>query len=75
MNTSSWQTTVSGIISLVGVILLAIPGPAWLREMALYMIGIGGGGVGLLARDNKKTSEQVGAPAAPARGTVLAVKA
>jgi hypothetical protein len=69
MNTSSWQTTVSGIISLVGVILFAIPGPAWLRDIAVYLIGIGGGGVGLLARDNKRTSEDVGAKTASTSGT------
>ena len=59
----SWRTTVSGIVAILGAILLAVKSllagvqPDW----AVVTTGIAVG-IGLIAaRDNKVTSEQAGA--------------
>lgn len=57
----SWKTTVAGFLGLVGGILQVVPGPAWLRDLGGFLAGLGGFSVGIFARDNKRTSEEVGA--------------
>lgn len=82
---SSWKTTVFGLMSAIGAGItgaylvdpkLLSPFPAWLPGLAVLLSSIGTACLGLAARDNNKTSEQVGAgtpAAAPAvpRGAAL----
>ena len=61
---NSWKTTVTGVLTIV--VALATAGIAWLKSGALPDFGpvvvAVTAGVGLImARDNDKTSEQVGA--------------
>lgn len=58
---TSWKTLVGGIVGLIGGILQAIPGPDWLRQLGVVIAGCGVGVLGITARDNDKTSEDVGA--------------
>jgi len=67
---SSWKTTLFGLLAAVGAavsagiqtgIIDATHFPAWFKGMAALVSVIGTAGVGVFARDNNKTSEQVGA--------------
>lgn len=58
---SSWKTTVFGIIAAAGTGLLAVKDPSWVATLGQIMAAVGAAGVGLAARDNDKSSEQVGA--------------
>lgn len=79
----SWQTTVAGILSAVGLVAQAVlelsEAPAKVRVVAALVNGITLAALGILARDNSKTSEDVGAPhakpAAPAIGVSGAIQA
>jgi len=63
---SSWKTTVLGVIG--GLILILTQAsnlldndPATLFELSQFIAGLGMLGVGWFARDNNKSSEDVGA--------------
>ncbi len=57
----SWKTMLSGILGLIGGVLQAVPGPDWLRGLGAALAGCGLLSLGAFARDNDKTSEDVGA--------------
>ena len=56
----TWQTTVLGVVFLVGSALQFIPGPDWLRWIGGILTTLGGGG-GLVsaARDTGKVHAEV----------------
>jgi hypothetical protein len=56
----SWKTTLCGALAALGTYLVTLPDPAWLATVGKLLIGLGTAGVGLFARDNDKTSEDVG---------------
>jgi len=67
---NSWKTTLFGLIAIIGGGIVAAyelkPAmlasfPDWLPGLGFLLSTIGTGGIGLAARDNNKTSEQVGA--------------
>lgn len=66
----SWKTTVFGLMGAIGAAVLGALSeklidpttlPSWVRSVAALMSVIGTAGVGVFARDNNKTSEQVNA--------------
>ena len=66
----SWKTTVAALVAAVGGAVLGayqlkpelfVGWPAWVPGMALLLSSVGTAGVGVFARDNDKTSEDVGA--------------
>lgn len=57
----SWKTTVFGIMAAAGTGLLAVKDPSWVATLGQIMAAIGAAGIGMSARDNDKSSEQVGA--------------
>ena len=57
----SWQTSLFGILTAVGLALVPLKDPAWLTTVGTILAAIGAAGTGLSARDNNKSSEQVGA--------------
>ena len=61
MGNTSWQTTVCGILAAAGTGLMGVKDPAWVGTIGQIMAAIGTAGLGLAARDNNKSSEQVGA--------------
>lgn len=68
-NFASWRTTVLGIIAGLPVCLTQVKhllddDPATTFSIEQFMAGVGAMGLGLAARDNKVTSEQVNRPAA-----------
>lgn len=63
MNTSSWKTTVGGVLSMlvsVGIVVKGLMSGNY-TIVAMGMAGLSSGSVGVFARDNDKTSENVGA--------------
>jgi hypothetical protein len=74
---NSWKTTVFGLVAAIGAGILAAmetgtldPAtlPPWLKGMAALASVIGTACLGVFARDNNKSSEDVGAKPAPATG-------
>ena len=66
----SWKTTVFGLLAAIGASILGLYAvspdvlagfPVWLKGAAALASAIGTAGVGVFARDNNKTSEDVGA--------------
>ena len=61
---TSWKTTVGGIIALVGGALMVVPdtapGASYVKPWAPFIAALGTGIIGLYARDNNKSSEDVG---------------
>lgn len=63
---SSWRTTLSGVLLAVGTALFGahVAGVVelanWVLVMAIVLQAAGGGLIGVVARDNKVTSEQAG---------------
>lgn len=57
----SWKTTLCGALAALGTYLLSIPDPAWISTVGKILVGLGTAGIGLFARDNDKTSGDVGA--------------
>ena len=57
----SWKTTVAGAIGALGVYLTSVTDPSWVHTLGTVLSAVGTGLVGILARDNDKTSEQAGA--------------
>lgn len=57
----SWKTTLFGCLGAVGVFLMNQKDPAWLSIVGQILGAIGTAGIGMTARDNDKTSEDVGA--------------
>lgn len=56
------KTTVFGLLSGIGMALMAQPGvPPWLHTVGLILSAVGTACMGAAARDNNKTSEDVGA--------------
>jgi hypothetical protein len=67
---NSWKTTLFGLMAIIGGGIVAafelkpalLTGfPTWLPGLGFIFSTIGSGGIGLAARDNNRTSEQVGA--------------
>lgn len=61
----SWRTTLSGLISAVSVLIVAVPevvnyNPAAMKAAAFILAG-GLAAMGISSRDNNKTDEQSGA--------------
>lgn len=59
--TSSYKTTIFGIIGAIGAYLITVKDPAWMSTLGGILAAIGTFGVGSMARDNDKSSEDVGA--------------
>lgn len=62
----SWKTTVLGVIAGLSLILPQIAAaldsdPATVFSLEAVIAGLGAMGIGIAARDNNKSSEQVGA--------------
>lgn len=57
----SWKTTVCGAVAALGTYLATIPDPAWLGTLGKVLVAVATAGIGLFARDNDKTSEDVNA--------------
>lgn len=57
----SWKTTIFGLIGAVGGVVATIKEPSWVGLVGQLMVAIGAGGIGISARDNDKTSEDVNA--------------
>lgn len=63
---NSWRTTVFGLLASSGLSVSLLEGlPHWLLLAAKVSEAIGLAGLGLAARDNNKTSEQVGLTVVP----------
>ena len=58
---TSWKTTLFGALSALGAYLVTVPDPAWLATLGKALCVIGPGLLGFFARDNNKSSEDVGA--------------
>jgi hypothetical protein len=67
---TSWKTSLFGVMAIVGggIVMafelkpaLLAGFPSWLPGLGFILSTIGGGGVGIYARDNNRSSEQVGA--------------
>lgn len=67
---NSWRTTIFGLLAAIGAAVLAgiqtgaidaTHLPSWLKGVAGLLSVLGTAGLGISARDNNKTSEQVGA--------------
>lgn len=56
----SWKTTAFGCIGAVGGVLVNQKDPAWLGIVGQILLALGTAGMGFSARDNNKTSEDVG---------------
>ena len=71
---SSWKTTVFGLLGACGGAVALLDGlPHWLALAAKVAAALGVAGIGFAARDNDKSSEDVGAKPAPGPGSVAAV--
>lgn len=57
----SWKTTLCGALAALGAYLTTQPDPAWLATVGKVLSAVAVAGVGLFARDNDKTSADVGA--------------
>tara|TARA_R110000796_G_scaffold252537_2_gene387477 strand:+ start:29437 stop:29799 length:363 start_codon:yes stop_codon:yes gene_type:complete len=57
----SWKTSLGGILTALGVTLTQIEGPEWLSASGAVLVAVGGLLAGIFARDNDKTSSDVGA--------------
>ena len=58
---NSNKTTWTGLIAGAGLLLQTVPGiPHWLQVVAALAAGFGVQGLGVSARDNDKSSEDVG---------------
>jgi hypothetical protein len=80
---SSWKTTLCGLLALVGGGIftayqlkpeLLADFPKWMPGLGFLMMTIGGGFTGVFARDNNKTSEQVGATPQPGQSQPVGIK-
>ena len=78
---TSWKTTVFGVLAGVGAGItgaylikpeILAPFPAWLPGLGVLLSSISTACLGMAARDNNKTSEQVGA--GPGSGSPVAVR-
>jgi hypothetical protein len=67
---NSWKTTIFGLMALIGGGIIAAYNldpemvaalPKWVKALGFLLSTIGAGGVGIVARDNNKSSEDVGA--------------
>lgn len=61
MKNTSWKTLVAGLLGAAGAYLKTIPDPAWLSGLGGLMESAGIALLGWFARDDDRTSEQVGA--------------
>lgn len=50
-----------GAVAALGTYLATIPDPAWLGTLGKVLVAVATAGIGLFARDNDKTSEDVNA--------------
>lgn len=57
----SWKTTLCGGLAALGTYLSTQKDPEWLGFVGTILTGLGTAGIGAFARDNDKSSEQVGA--------------
>ena len=58
----SWKTTLFGILAAIGTGLSQTqPSDSWLGVSGVLLAMVGTGGLGMVARDNNKSSEAVGA--------------
>jgi len=60
LHKTSWKTTLGGILLAVGTP-LAAAGEGWVRALGIVLASLGGLLAGVSARDNSKSSEDVGA--------------
>ena len=59
---SSWKTSLFGILAAIGTGLSQTqPSNSWLGVIGLVLAMAGTGGMGMAARDNDRSSEDVGA--------------
>lgn len=74
---TSWKTTLFGLLAGIGAAVAMVDGiPHWLLVSAKVAAAAGVAGLGLAARDNDKSSEDVGAnkpTAVPIRGIALSL--
>lgn len=61
LDMKSWKTTLSGAIAALGSYLITVDDPAWLQVVGQVFLALGMLLMGGTARDNKVTSEEVGA--------------
>lgn len=58
---TSWKTTLCGALAALGTFLTTVKEPTWLATVGTVLVGLGSAGLGLFARDNNRTSEEVNA--------------
>ncbi len=58
---SSWKTTLCGALAALGAFLVNVPDPAWVATVGKVLVGVATAALGFFARDNDKTSNDVGA--------------
>ena len=58
---ASWKTTLGGILSALGGILIQINEPAWCKTLGQILLAAGPTVIGMSARDNSVSSEKAGA--------------
>ena len=61
---NSWKTTLCGALTALGAYLATLHDPAWLVSLGKLLAMLAPAAGLILARDNDKTSEAVGAPKA-----------
>lgn len=57
---TSWKTTLCGSIAALGAFLATQTDPSWLPVLGKLLAGAGAFGIGMFARDNDKSSEDIG---------------
>ena len=60
-NMKSWKTTAFGALGALGVYLTSVKDPEWVSVIGQFVSAISTFGLGMVARDNDKSSETVGA--------------
>ena len=58
---TSWKTSLAGILTGLGMVLMQVNDPAWVHHLGVVLAAAGAAMLGTTARDNDKTSEDVGA--------------
>jgi hypothetical protein len=58
---TSWKTTLAGALAALGTYLATVDGPPWVVALGKFLAVVSPLALGLAARDNNRTSEDVGA--------------
>ena len=66
MFSPSWKTTLGGLISSLGGILMQVSDPPWMHQLGGVFLALGPTIIGCSARDDCNSSEKVGAVKPPA---------